>query len=102
MTPAQRREGRAALAMLPVGGMLTIGSGLAAIGFVVTMLLGLYWAAMSGSGWRYVAWLAAGAVVAVRNTIVSIEIMSAFVWRPVSSVLLLWALVLLAWPGWLL
>ncbi|WP_156361695.1 hypothetical protein [Sphingomonas sp. Leaf343] len=39
MTQAQRREGRALLAMLLIGALLTIGSGLAAIGFVVTMLL---------------------------------------------------------------
>ncbi len=39
MTQAQRREGRVLLAMLPVGALLTIGSGLAAIGFFVAMLL---------------------------------------------------------------
>ncbi len=39
MTHAQRREGWLAPAMLPVGALLTIGSGLAAIGFFVAMLL---------------------------------------------------------------
>ncbi len=39
MNTAQRCGDRVALMLLPVGALLTIGSGLAAIGFFVAMLL---------------------------------------------------------------
>ncbi|WP_188657917.1 hypothetical protein [Sphingomonas metalli] len=96
MDRSQRQEARIALAMLPTGIALTIGSFVAAVAFAVLALLGPF----LGQGWPLVAWHAGAALVGLRNTVVGIEVMSAFDWRPLPLALALWLATVVAWPGW--
>lgn len=93
-------EAALALAMLPVGGVLALGSAVAAVVLLFMAVIGLFWAIASGRYWWFELWLIAAGIVAVRNTVTSIEIMSAFDWRPVASVVALSALAVAACPAW--
>jgi hypothetical protein len=91
MTPAQRREARVALAMLPVGAIVTVFSFVAFFA-VLAFALSLPW-----RGAWYWVWTAGALAVAGRNTLAGIAIMSSFDWRRLPSVLILSALVLAGW-----
>jgi hypothetical protein len=97
MTPAQQREARIALAMLPVGVVIMVVS---AVAFVAVVLLALV-TPIRGGAWEWtLLWAIVAAVVAARNTLAGIAITAAFDWRPVPLVLLLSTLIVAAWPGW--
>ena len=97
MTPAQRREARVALAMLPVGVVLMVAS---AVAFVAVVLLALA-APFRGGPWlHYEVWAVVAALVAARNTLAAIAITAAFDWRPLPMALLFSGLIVAAWPGW--
>lgn len=91
MTPAQRREARVALAMLPVGVVVTVVSFVAFFA-VAAFALGLPW-----RGVWYWVWTAGALLVAGRNTLTGIAILSSFDWRRLPAVVLLSAIVLAGW-----
>lgn len=95
-TPHHRREARIALAMLPVGAVVTIVSALA---FFAVAALALA-SPLYGGSWWWTLWAIVAAAVALRNTLAGIAIMAAFDWRPVPLALLTSGLIVAAWPGW--
>lgn len=98
MTPAQRWEGRLALAMLPIGVAVLVMSALA-IPAVVT--LGVDVGVRRPSGWNWTAaWCLAATVIALWNMRAGIAMMTAFDWRPLPAALLLSGAVVAAWPDW--
>ncbi len=98
MTPAQKREARVALAMLPVGGTVLVVS---AFALILVAALGLDMLVRRPPGWGWpAAWALAAAAVAIRNMRAGIAIMSAFDWRPLPAVLLVSGAIAAAWPGW--
>jgi hypothetical protein len=94
------REAMIALAALPAGALLALGSAVAAVVLGFLALIGVIWAAAGDGRWWFVLWTVAAAIVATRNTVAAIEVMSALAWRPVLSILLLWAAVIAIFPGW--
>ena len=91
-------ESRIALAMLPIGGALTIVSVVAAI--VVSLLaVDTIVQRPAAAGWL-LAWCVAALIVAAVNARRSIEVMSAFDWRPLGPVAILSAGIVAAYPGW--
>lgn len=96
MTRRENLEAALALAMLPVGGVLALGSALAVLAFTFLAMIGL---PFGFPAWLEL-WLIVASLVAVRNTVESIEIMSAFDWRPAVSVVALWAVTIAVCPAW--
>lgn len=93
LPPAQEREARIALAMLPVGGAFLVGSALA---LVAVAALAIDLLVRGVLGWTLV-WCGLAAAVAVWNARAGIEMMSAFDWRPLPLALALSAAVLGGW-----
>lgn len=92
----QRREARVAIAMLPAGAVLAVGSLLAAAVLLIWAAAGV----LLGDEWRLVGWRLVGAAVGLRNGVKGIEVMSAFDWRPMPLAIILWIAVIAAHPGW--
>lgn len=97
MTPAQRREARRALMVLPVGVTVLVGS---AIALIAVVLLALAAPFRGGAWWWTEAWVVVAALVAMRNMFAGIAITAAFDWRPVPLVLLTSVAIVALWPGW--
>ena len=97
MIPAQRREARIALAMLPFGAVTVIVSAVALVAVLLFALAALF---RAGAGWWYIGWALLALVVAARNLRAGIAIMAAFDWRPAPLVLATSAAIVAAWPGW--
>lgn len=98
MTARDRREGRIALAMLPVGTLLVLS---AAIGMLAVAALAVDVAIRrpEGYGWP-LAWCAIALAAGYWNLRRSLEVLSAFDWRPVPGVVALSALIVAIHPGW--
>ncbi len=64
LPPAQRREARIALAMLPIGGTFLVVS---AVAFVAVAALALVTLSAGGATWRLLLWCVAAAAVAIWN-----------------------------------
>lgn len=96
--PAHRREARLALAMLPAGATVLIVSIAAFVG-VAALALATPFRGQPGWGWME-SWSLCAAALALRNARSGIEMMSAFDWRPLPSVLALSAAILAGWPVW--
>ena len=95
MTPAQRWEGRLALAMLPVGAITLVVSAFALLSVLV---LGGDVAVRqpSAAGWT-IGWCAFAAVIAWWNMRAGIAMMCAFDWRPLPFASLRSAAVVAGW-----
>ena len=91
-------ESRVALAMLPAGAVMTLVSVVATAAVALLALDTLV--RRPAEAVRLIAWCIAAGLVGLRNTVLSIETMSAFEWRPMAQVLALSALVAIAYPGW--
>lgn len=91
MTPAQRREARVALAMLPVGAIVTI------VSFVAFFAVAAFALSLPGRGPWHWLWTIGALGVAVHNTLRGIALLSTFDWRRLPAILLLSALVLAGW-----
>ncbi|MBB4153805.1 hypothetical protein GGQ80_001711 [Sphingomonas jinjuensis] len=98
MTARDRREGRVALAMLPVGTLLTLAAG---IGMIAVTALGIDTAIRwpDGAGWM-LAWCGLAAVAGWWNLKRSLEVLSAFDWRPVPGIVAVSAAIVALHPGW--
>ena len=96
--PAHRREARVALAMLPTGGAMVVVSVIAAIA-VLALIVAAPFGAVPHPAWSAL-WGAAAAVVACRNVLAGIAMMSAFDWRPLPGSLARSIAIGVAWPGW--
>lgn len=98
MNRRQRAESRLGLAMLPVGGTMTIvsvGGGVA----VLILAFDTIVQRPAAAGWL-LAWCVLALVVAAINLRQSIEAMSAFDWRPLVPVAMLSAMIVALYPGW--
>lgn len=93
-----RFESRLALAMLPVGGALTLA---AVGGFLAAGLLAIdtVMRRPAAMGWL-LAWCVAAAVVAVFNAVKAIETMSSFSWTPLVPLAAASVAIVVAYPGW--
>lgn len=96
-SPAQRREARVALAMLPFG---AITASISAIALISVVLFALAAPFRGGAWWWHTVWAALAALVALRNMRAGIALMATFDWRPAPLVLATSALIVAAWPGW--
>ncbi len=94
MTPADRREARVALAMLPVGATVFVMSMLALIAVTARAVVAL---AIGGWPWSLLLWCMGAAAVALWNARAGIMMMSAFDWRPLPVTLLLSGTVVAGW-----
>jgi hypothetical protein len=95
LTGADRRDARVALAMLPVGAVVFVGSAVALVVVVGLALIAPFSA--RGALLPVELWCLFAAAVAVWNGRKGIEIMSAFDWRPLPWVVLSSAAVVAAW-----
>jgi hypothetical protein len=98
ITPAQRREARISLAMLPIGAALALA---AVAGSIAAVALGLSEVIRQdgNSGW-YVGWALLAAALGVRNLVRSLQNMSAL---DVGGMLVtagISAVIVAAYPGW--
>ena len=91
-------ESRVALAMLPVGGTMTIVS-VAAFVAVLVLAVDTMVQRPAAAGWLF-AWCTAALIVAAVNLRRSIEVMSAFDWRPLVAIGLRSIALVAAYPGW--
>jgi hypothetical protein len=91
MTPSQRSEARVALAMLPIGAIITI------VSFVAFFAVAAFAVSLPWRGVWYWAWTVGALGVAAHNTLKGLAILSTFDWRRVPPVLLLSAIVLAGW-----
>lgn len=96
MTRRDRMEAGLALAMLPVGGTLTVVSALALVAVAALAAATV----LGGGTAATLVWCAFSLWGAVWNLVRSIEIMSAFDWQPLPGVLLVSAAILATFPGW--
>ena len=98
MTRSENLEAMASLAVLPIAAVLALTSAVATFPLgLVALLLPFF----GGQNWGWFEmWLVAAVLVAVRNTVVAVEALSALIWRPVFVALLVWGVTLLAYPGW--
>jgi hypothetical protein len=98
MTPAQRREGRIGLTMLPVGLALVIA---AVIGIVAVAALAVTQLVAGDDDWGwYVGWAAFAFAGGVRNLLKSLESMSGLDVRGTLVTLAWSAAIVVAYPGW--
>ncbi|TPG12987.1 hypothetical protein [Sphingomonas oligophenolica] len=93
-----RVEARIALAMLPIGAVMTFVSVIAFITIVVLMFATLVQRPAAAS--LLLVWCAWALIVAGANLMKSIEGMSALDWRPMIPVSLLSVAIVVAYPGW--
>ena len=98
MEPGHRRDAAIALAMLPVGAVITVAAVLAIAGLAGLVV---FLAITRPPGWLLLElWALAAMMVALRNTLAGIETMSSFEPRP-ALVALLWSgAILAACPWW--
>ncbi len=91
-------ESRIALAMLPLGALVTIAS---VAGFVAVLALAadVAWHRRAGGGW-WLGWCTIALAVAVFALRKGIETMATFDWRVAVAPLTLSAAIVAAWPGW--
>lgn len=94
MTRADRWEARVALAMLPVGGAVLIGS---VVGLVAVLALALDGVIGGDGTWLLLLWCGVSAAFALWNMRAGIAMMSAFDWRPLPLSLLRSAGVVAGW-----
>ncbi len=91
-------ESRVALAMLPLGALLSLAS---AGGFIAVVVLALDMAIRQPADARlWLLWCLPAAAAAAWNTRKAIEVMATFDWRVAVPVVLLSAAILGAYPGW--
>ncbi len=96
--PIRDTESRVALAMLPLGALLSLAS---AGGFVAVVVLALDMAIRQPADARlWLLWCLPAAAAAAWNTRKAIEVMATFDWRVAVPVVLLSAAILAAYPGW--
>lgn len=97
-TTRLHHHSRTARAMRPLGGaMMLVSAG----AFVLITLLAVDTILRHASaGGLLLAWCLAALVAAGRNTLKSIEAMSAFACRPLVEVMILSAVIVAAYPGW--
>jgi hypothetical protein len=93
-----RSEARLHLAMLPLGVLLTLAG---ALGFLAFTFFAIFVPLHHAREWGWKeAWLIAAAALAVRNLAAGIATMSALDWKQGLLTLVLWGLIVLAYPGW--
>lgn len=97
-TSWSRVEARFALAMLPVGAVMTLVSVIAFITIALFMFATLVQRPAAAS--LLLVWCAWALIVAGANLMKSIEGMSALDWRPMIPVALLSVVIIIAYPGW--
>jgi hypothetical protein len=98
ITPAQRREARVSLAMLPVGAALVLA---AAAGSIAAVALGLSEVIRQDGDWGwYVGWALLAAALGVRNLVRSLQNMSALDVGGTLVTVGLSAVIVAAYPGW--
>lgn len=91
-------ESRVALAMLPLGALLSLAS---AGGFIAVVVLALDMAIRQPADAQlWLLWCLPAAAAAAWNTRKAIEVMATFDWRVAVPVVLLSAAILAAYPGW--
>ena len=95
MTPAQRREARIALAMLPIGAAVLVAS-ILALAAVIALAVAAPFLGMP-SLLLLEGWCAFAAAAALWNARGGIALMSAFDWRPLPLVLLSSGMIVAAW-----
>lgn len=98
MTRSQRLEARLSLAMLPVGLTLGLGSALGAAALLLFAVPALIMAITGNATWWIFGWCLGGGLALGWSAVTSIEVVSAFDWRPLPRVLLGIALAALASP----
>lgn len=91
-------ESRIALAMLPVGALITLA---AAIGAIAAVSYGLHaaWDGRGDTGWR-IAWSVSATLIAVFNLRKGIETMATFDWHVAIAPLVTSAAIVAACPVW--
>ena len=98
MTPAQRREGKVGLAMLPIGAVLVLA---ALVGSVAVLALALLHLGTQDGQWGwYVGWCVVAFVAGVRNFLKSLQTMSALDVRGTLITIGISAVIVAAYPGW--
>lgn len=101
MRRRDRLEAGVALAMLPVGVTLGVLSALGAVGLLFCAAAAFLWAVFAGAvSWWMVLWCFVGGAVLAWAAVRSIEIVSAFDWRPLPGVLGAIAATAAASPFW--
>ena len=100
MTRAQRLEAGLALAMLPVGVVLGLISALGAAMLLILTIPALLFAISGAVSWSLPVWCFGGGAALVWAAVGSIEVVSAFDWRPLPGVLAAVALTTVASPFW--
>ena len=93
-----RIESRIALAMLPIGGAMTV---ISVVAFVAVLVLAFDTIVQRPrAAVLLLVWCASALVVAVANTVKSIETMSSFNWRAMIPVAALSLAIVATYPGW--
>ncbi|MBI0474124.1 hypothetical protein D9601_01920 [Sphingomonas sp. MA1305] len=91
-------ESRVALAMLPVGTLLSLLSAIGGVA-VVALAIDVIIRRPAGTGW-WLAWCLVAAMIAAWNTRRSLETLASFEWRTALPVLVLSMAIVAAYPGW--